>query len=63
MANITVYMKDGTKKEFIHQGRLGGSYTKTCKTEGGFLIITDEYHNNTMIPSHDIKEVLVKPHR
>lgn len=63
MASITVIMKDGTKKEFPHQGRAGGSYTKTIKYEGGFAIIQDEWYNETAIPSSDIAEVKVKRDR
>jgi hypothetical protein len=31
--NIIVKMKNGTTKEFLHEGRAGGSYTKTTKYE------------------------------
>lgn len=55
--NITVQMKDGTSREFKHEGRAGGSYTKTIKYEGAFAIITDEYHNTTAIPASDIAEI------
>jgi hypothetical protein len=50
-------MKDGTKKEFPHVGRAGGSYTKSIRYEGGFAIITDEWYNETAIPAVDIAEV------
>jgi hypothetical protein len=55
--SITIIMKDGTKKEFPHVGRAGGSYTKSIRYEGGFAIITDEWYNETAIPAVDIAEV------
>lgn len=55
--NIDVYMKDGTKREFHHQGRAGGSYTKSIRYEGAFAIIVDEWYNTTAIPVADIKEI------
>jgi hypothetical protein len=63
MANIAVIMKDGTIKDFPHEGRSGGSYTKTIKYEGGFAIITDEWYKETAIPSADIKEIVTSQHR
>jgi hypothetical protein len=63
MANITVKMKDGTVREFKHEGRAGGSYTKSVKYEGGFVIIEDEYYKRTAIPAADIVEVVEAPHR
>lgn len=61
MANITVKMKDGTIKEFKHEGRAGGSWTKSVKTENGFIIITDEWEKQTIIPAQDIIEVISEP--
>ncbi len=63
MASITIYMKDGSKRDFPHHGRAGGSYTKTIRYEGVFAIVTDEWANETAIPSADIKEVQVEPRR
>lgn len=63
MANITVKMKDGTVREFPHEGRLGGSYSKSVKYEGAFVIITDEYSKRIAIPSADIAEVIECPIR
>jgi len=61
--NITVFMKDGTKKEFMHEGRAGGSYTKTIKYVPGFVIITGEWDEQTAIPTEDIKEIKTTPYR
>lgn len=63
MSSITVVMKDGTRREFKHVGRAGGSYTKTLSLEGGFAIIEDEYGRRTIIPSQDIAEIVEEPHR
>lgn len=35
MASFTITMKDGTVREFPHQGRAGGSYTKSIRYEDG----------------------------
>lgn len=63
MASIYVKMKDGTERQFEHQGRAGGSYTKTAKYEGAFLVIEDEYYQQIAIPAADIAEVRVVPIR
>ena len=57
MTSITVTMKDGTVREFPHKGRPGGSYTKKLKLEVGFVVIIDEYGDQTVIPAADVKEV------
>jgi hypothetical protein len=56
-------MKDGSKKDFKHVGRSGGSYTKSIRYEGTFAIIKDEYDNETAIPSSDITEIKVEQSR
>lgn len=63
MANIRILMKNGTKKEFLHEGRAGGSYTKTICYEGAFAIITDEWDKEIAILAQDIAEIEVSPHR
>jgi hypothetical protein len=55
--NITIIMRDGTKREFKHEGRAGGSYTKSVRYEGGFCIVTDEWYSDTAIPQELIAEV------
>lgn len=59
MASIFVKMKDGTTKSFPHEGRAGGSYTKSIRYEGAFAIIKDEWDCETAIPVNDIAEVKV----
>jgi hypothetical protein len=63
MANIRIEMKDGSIKRFDHEGRAGGSYTKSIRYEGAFAIITDEYYKETAIPVSDIKEIVKTPNR
>lgn len=63
MASITVKMKDGTVREFPHEGRAGGSWTKSVKYEGAFVVIEDEYQKRTAIPASDVAEVVERPNR
>ncbi len=60
MRDINIFMKDGKVKRFPHEGRPGGSFTKTIRYEGAFVIIQDEYYNETAIPACDIKEIKVR---
>lgn len=63
MANITIIMKDSTVRRFPHEGRAGGSYTKTLKLEKGWAIVEDEWGEQTIIPEADIKEIKQTPNR
>jgi hypothetical protein len=63
MPSITIKMKDGSRREFPHRGRPGGSWTKTLRYEPGFAVITDEYGNETAIPTADIAEINTFPQR
>ena len=63
MSSIQVTMKDGTLREFPHEGRPGGSYTKTLKLENGFAVIEDEWGKRTVIPAGDIAEITERPNR
>ena len=63
MSNIYITFTNGKKKSFLHQGRAGGSWTKSIRYEGGFAIITDEWHEETIFPNRLIKEIKVEPHR
>ncbi|MBS5083785.1 MAG: hypothetical protein KH031_26950 [Clostridiales bacterium] len=63
MASIYVRMKDGTTRKFEHEGRSGGSYTKSIRYEGCFAIIKDEWGDETAIPAEDISEVKVEKER
>lgn len=63
MSSIVVTMKDGSVRKFPHEGRPGGSYTKTLEYEGAFAIVVDEYGRRTIIPTADIKEIVEHPVR
>lgn len=63
MSSITIKMKNGEVKNFPHEGRAGGSYTKEIRYEGNFAIVKDEYGVEIAIPSQDIEEIKVVPTR
>jgi hypothetical protein len=63
MPSITVKMKDGRVRQFPHEGRAGGSWTKTLRYEPGFVVITDEWGNETALPATDIEEIKTHPQR
>ena len=76
MQSIRITMKDKTVREFQERGRSGGSYTEildeshsciytslTMKSEPDFLVITNEWGEQTWIPSADIAEVKALPGR
>ena len=63
MSNVKITMKDGTIHDFRHEGRAGGSYTKTVKYEGGFVIVTDEWDKKTAFPSDQVSQVNEEPQR
>ena len=59
--NITIYLKDGQSEVFRHEGRAGGSYTKSLRYEGDFAIVRDEWDRETAFPSSDIKKIVSEP--
>lgn len=61
--NVTIEFKDGTKRDFLHEGRPGGSYTKHVHYEGAFVIVEDEYGTREAFPAADVKRVIERPHR
>jgi len=63
MSSITIKLKNGTVRQFPHEGRAGGSWTKTVKFEGAFVIVTDEWGTRTAFPAADIAEVIDTPDR
>jgi len=63
MAEVFVKMKDGSKRDFLYQGRCGGSYTNSVKYEGAFAIIEDEWGTKTIIPAADIAEIKITSRR
>lgn len=63
MANIVIRLKNGERRHFNHEGRAGGSYTKSVTYEGGFVVVTDEWGKRTAFPAGDVEEVEETPHR
>lgn len=63
MANIKITFNNGEVKEFKHEGRGGGSYTKRLKLEGNWAIITDEWDRRTVFPLETIKCIEETPER
>lgn len=61
MRSIKVTMKNKTVREFLERGRSGGSYTLTMKSVPDFLVITNEWDEQTWIPAADIAEVKADP--
>lgn len=59
---ITIFLKDGTKKFWAEESRPGGSYTNSIKYEVGFVIVTDTWGKMTAIPTNDVKEIIADPH-
>lgn len=57
--NISVWFRDDTKVDFLHEGRAGGSFTKTCEFRDGWLIVKDEWGKYEAYPSDVIKRVVV----
>lgn len=63
MSDVVVHMKSGERREFLHRGRAGGSYTVNLTLENGFAIIEDEWHKRTIIPAADIESIEETPER
>ena len=61
MSDIKIKFRDGTEREFKHEGRPGGSYTKSLSYEGAFVVVTDEYYKRTAFPAELIAEVIERP--
>jgi len=54
---IEVIMKNGEIKKAPPENRSGGSWRNRLSYEGSFLVITDVWENQIIIPASDIKEV------
>jgi hypothetical protein len=65
MSNIAILFKSGERREFRHEGRAGGSYTKTLsyEGEGAYAVVEDEWGTRTAFPTADIAEIQVTPNR
>lgn len=63
MVDIVLYMRDGSKIEHLHEGRPGGSYSKSIEYKPGFVVVKDEYGKKISYPSSDIKTIEERPIR
>jgi hypothetical protein len=63
MSHIRITMKTGEVHDFRHEGRAGGSYTKSVRYDGAFAIVEDEWGKRTAFPAADIREIVEEPHR
>lgn len=63
MERCKVRFKDGSWREFPHEVRPGGSYTKTVSYEGGVVVIADEWGRRTAFPLQDVAEVIEETER
>jgi len=63
MSSIKIYMKDGTVEDFPHEGRSGGSYTKTLTFEGVFVVVKTEWGKRIAFPAADVSRVEETPER
>ncbi len=62
MRDIRIEFMDGTVKEFKHEGRAGGTYTKSVTYAGEFVVVMDEWGATTAFPSAVVREVKSTPH-
>lgn len=63
MAEIKIYMKDGTIQDFPETSAPGGSYHTSLRYEEGFAVIEDAYGRETSIPSCDIEKIVKESNR
>ena len=61
MSNITIKFRDKTIREFKHEGRPGGSYTKRLYYKEGFVVVEDEWGTQIGFPSDIIEEIKEVP--
>lgn len=63
MSSVTIRFRDGTERVFEHEGRAGGSYTKTVKYEDGVVIVKDEWDKRTAFPLDLVAEIVETPNK
>lgn len=57
---VEVIFKDGTKREWDHGNRPGGSYDNSVRYEGAFVIVKDAWDATSAFPAEDVREVITK---
>lgn len=61
MSSVKIFLKSGEVKDFPHEGRAGGSWTKAVRYEGAFVIVKDEWGNETAYPVNEVEHVETYP--
>lgn len=61
MSAILITFKDGTRREFPHEFRPGGSWTTSLRAEVGFVVVKDVWGKEFWFPTEDIKEATSTP--
>jgi hypothetical protein len=54
-------MRDGTTRDFLHEGRPGGSYSKGVTYKEGWVVVTDEWGKETAFPADLVERVESEP--
>ena len=60
---ITVWFNDGTKREWRHAPRPGGSWQLCVKFSDGWVTVIDEYEHALAFPESKVSSVDVEPPR
>jgi len=60
MTYICIEFIDGTKREWRHEGRAGGSWTKTLELQDGWVTVRNEYGSTNIFPRDSIKEIITR---
>lgn len=63
MATIEITLKSGKVVAFKEVGRPGGSYSNSVRYEGSFVIVRDEWGEETAFPASDVEKVVNTPER
>ena len=58
MPKVKITFVDGEKREWSGR-RNGGSYEPEVRYEGHWVIVADEYHNETAFPAEKVQKVEV----
>lgn len=61
MRNITIYLRDGSKQEFVHKPRAGGSWTLEVDYRPGVVVVIDEWQKEEAFPIDLVSRVVVYP--
>lgn len=60
---VIIHFRDGSRKDFPHEPRPGGSYTNKVRYEGGMVIVTNAWDREFAYPMDMVKSVETTPTR